>query len=100
MTKRTSRPMFGALGRDGLKMIEYLGELPATFGPFVTTKKYKFTVNKNPRLVDLRDLTGLTKVAGRENLRDVNAPKQRRPRRVKETKPVEELAEEVDNATE
>lgn len=102
MTKRNSRPMFGGLGRDGLKMVEYLGKLPVTFGPFVTTKKYKFTKNKNPRLVDLRDLTLLTKAAGREKLRDVNAPTEpSRPRRVKppkvekKTKPVEEPVKEV-----
>lgn len=106
MTKRTSRPMFGSLGRDGLKMIEYLpGD--GVFGPFVTGKVYRFRPGKNPRLVDLRDLTLLTKAAGRENLRDASAPRETRPRRVKakpltepETKqPAEEPVEEVNDAT-
>jgi hypothetical protein len=108
MRKRTRRPTFGSAGT---KLIEYTaGE--GVFGPFVTSKIYRFRSGKNPRLVDLRDLTLLAKAAGRKNLRDVSeeqeAEKQRlegpkKPKRVREkSKPVEVPVEqeEVDNATE
>jgi len=106
MRRRTKQPVFGSAGT---KLIEYTGELPAVFGPFMTRKIYRFHAGKNPRLVDLRDLTLLGKAAGRENLRDVSGPEPRRlerpkPKRVRESRPkpepVEEPAEEVDDGTE
>ena len=84
MKRRSDIPVFGEVGT---KMIEYLpGD--GVFGPYVTKKIYRFRQGKNPRLVDLRDLSQLTKDAGRENLHDVNAvSEERRPKRVKEAKP-------------
>ena len=65
-------------------MIEYLGGT-GVFGPFATREVYRFRPGRNPRQVDVRDLTLLAKAAGRDNLRDVNAePKVERPRRVRE----------------
>jgi hypothetical protein len=95
MRKRKRRPQFG---EAGTKLMEYTAELPATFGPFVTKKIYRFGT-KNPRLVDLRDLTLLCKVAGRDNLVEVDKitgkKKRRAPRRVREVK-----QEEAENAIE
>jgi len=104
MSRRTSQPVFGS---EGTKLIEYTGGPVGVFGPFVTRKVYRFRPGKNPRLVDVRDLTLLAKAAGRENLRDVGAEqaaeKERLeappPKRVKESrkiepKPAEKPAEE------
>jgi len=95
MRKRSRQPVFGA---KGTKMIEYLGEMPGIFGPFVTLKRYQFRPGKNPRLVDVRDLTLLTRTAGRENLRDVNKPKpiESEPKKKPKTK---RIIEEVDDGT-
>lgn len=102
MNRKTGVPIFGAVGT---KLIEYTGDLSGVFGPFVTKKIYRFRPGKNPRLVDLRDLSSLAQVAGRENLRDVNAvPESKRPKRVREPRqepagvPVEQ--EEANDATE
>ena len=65
MRRRSKQPQFGDAGT---KLLEYTGELPAIFGPFVTKRVYRFRAGKNPRLVDMRDLTLLGKDAGRENL--------------------------------
>jgi len=103
MKRRSGKPKFGA---TGTKMIEYLANGGiGVFGPYVTREVYRFRPGRNPRQVDVRDLTLLTKAAGRDNLRDVNAePKVERPRRVRETpKPVEsteisvETQEEANN---
>lgn len=99
MKRRSSKPKFGSVGT---KMIEYLAnDGVGVFGPYVTREVYRFRPGKNPRPVDVRDLTMLTKAAGRDNLRDVNAePRVERPKRVREkpkqekqTKSVEVLAE-------
>jgi hypothetical protein len=111
MRRRANQPVFGSAGT---KLIEYTGgDGTGVFGPFVTRKVYRFRPGKNPRLVDARDLTLLTRAAGRENLRDVSAEqaaeKERLeappPKRVREKpKPVEKSAEkpveqeEVDDA--
>lgn len=92
MRRRSKQPKFGA---KGMKTIEYLGQMPAAFGPFVTMKTYRFRPGKNPRLVDVRDLTLLVKAAGRENLRDVNKPE---PKPKTKSKP--KKTEEVDDGTE
>lgn len=92
MKRRSKQPIFG---ERGTKLIEYLGEMPGIFGPFVTLKRYQFRSGKNPRLVDVRDLTSLAKVAGRENLRDVNEPE---PKQKIKSKP--KKIEEVDDGTE
>ena len=75
-------------GEAGTKEIEYLGDTPAVFGPFITRKIYRFRMGKNPRLVDLRDLPGLTKVAGRKKLRDVNEPEEEKGAPKKKATPV------------
>ena len=94
MKRRNKQPVFGA---KGTKMIEYLGEMPKTFGPFVTLKTYRFRPGKNPRLVDVRDLSLLAKAAGRENLRDVNDPESVKPKQKTKPRPIE--VEEVDDGT-
>lgn len=98
MKRRTDQPVFG---ETGAKLIKYLGELPGIFGPFVTKKIYRFRLGKNPRAVDVRDLTLLAKAAGRDNLQEYTESGRPKRRRVKEkeTRPVEP-AEEVDNDTE
>lgn len=59
-------------GEKGTKLVQWLGKLPSPrVGPFCTTKHYQFRGNKNPRLVDARDLPGLAKELGRKKLRDV-----------------------------
>ena len=78
---KDTRPAFGA---GGLREVEYLGELPGVFGPFVTGKVYRFREGKNPRAVDLRDLPGLAKEAGRDRLRGAEDEKPKRQRRVEE----------------
>ena len=89
MKKRSGKPAFGSAGT---KMIEYLGGT-GVFGPYVTRETYRFRPGKNPRQVDVRDLTLLVKAVGRDNLRDVNAePRIERPRRVRE-KPKQEKQE-------
>jgi len=75
--RKSARPAI-VFGEAGLKEIEYLGELPGVFGPFVTRKIYRFREGKNPRTVDVRDLPGLTKQAGRRKLRDVNEPEEKK----------------------
>ena len=113
MRRRTSQPVFG---EKGTKLIEYTGgDGTGVFGPFVTRKVYRFRPGKNPRLVDVRDLTLLTKAAGRESLRDVSAeqaaekkrlegppPKRVRETREAEPKPAEKPVqqEEADNGIE
>ena len=91
MKRRSRRPVFG---EKGTKLIEYTGETPVAFGPFVTGKLYRFRPGKNPRLVDVRDLTLLTKAAGRESLRDVNAETPK-PKRIREPKPEQLKSEPV-----
>jgi hypothetical protein len=85
-------------GEAGLKEIEYLGDLPAVFGPFYTRKIYRFRLGKNPRLVDVRDLPSLTKAAGRKRLRDINEPEEeKKPRGKKVT--IQPEPEEVNDGT-
>lgn len=96
MVRRNNQPAFG---EAGVKLIKYLGELPAVFGPFVTKKTYRFRQGKNPRLVDMRDLTLLTAAAGRDNLQEYTEAGKPRRRRIKEKKPVKP-AEEVTHGTE
>lgn len=79
-------------GEAGTKEIEYTGDLPAVFGPFVTKKVYRFRPGKNPRLVDLRDLPGLTKAAGRRKLREVGEPEAEKKQKPVEKVTIEEVA--------
>lgn len=91
MKRRSTQAQFGD---GGTKLIQYTGEMPANFGPFVTKKIYRFREGKNPRLVDLRDLTLLTKVAGRDNLLEVDpSGRPKPPKRVRTVKKVK--AQEV-----
>lgn len=97
MRRRKKQPVFG---EKGMKTIEYLGELPKMFGPFVTLKVYRFRPGKNPRLVDMRDLTSLAKAAGRENLRDVNESEpEPRPKTKSKPKKIEEVANGIERDT-
>ena len=102
--RKSARAVY-VFGEVGTKEIEYLGELPKVFGPFVTQKIYRFREGKNPRLVDVRDLPGLTSAAGRKSLRDVNEPeREKKPRKVssvpvEQQEQVEIEIEEVNDGT-
>jgi len=89
MKRRTTRPRFGDLGT---KLVRYTGKMPAVLGPFVTAKIYRFSEGKNPREVDVRDLTLLAKAAGRENLVDLSK-KPTRARKIKSKEVVTNGAE-------
>lgn len=106
MRKKAARQKI-KFGEKGLRQVEYLGDLPVATGPYITHKTYRFSAVRLVKKVDVRDLPGLARDLGRENLRAIDdealfeePEPEIEPEEVEEPEPEPVEIEEVDDGDE
>ena len=73
-TRKLPDPNRIKFGEKGTRLVFFQGEVPFQHVGVATGTSYTFTVRRPRHYIDLRDLPGLVKATGRDNLIGLDGP--------------------------